>query len=84
VVYAFRADYDVLVVRGAYAEVPVVLVPVERGTQGAEPACRCYRCGVLLTAATLGEMPALSTEGVFITLPVCGSCPVEIELEARC
>lgn len=46
-VETFRADVDLLVLDG----VPISGYPVERG-RGA-PACRCYRCGTLLTADTV-------------------------------
>jgi 5-methylcytosine-specific restriction endonuclease McrA len=47
----YRADVDVVVLE------PDGLMTVPRDTglavPGAEPACRCYRCGTLLTLATL-------------------------------
>lgn len=49
-VEAYRADRDVVVVTTSAG--PVV-VAVEPGTEGGELACRCYRCGVLVTAGTV-------------------------------
>ena len=46
----FRADKDVVVIDLFYGP---MTVEVETGTEGAQPACRCYRCGVLLTADTV-------------------------------
>lgn len=46
----FRANVDVVTIGLFHG--PLV-VEVIRGTEGAEPACRCYRCGALLTADTL-------------------------------
>lgn len=60
-VLAHRADRDVVVIELFHG--PLV-VPVEPGTEGAEPACRCYRCGVLLTVATVAGAHR----------PVCGTC----------
>lgn len=49
-VQTYRADRDVVTIELFHG--PLV-IEVERGTEGAFPACRCYRCGVLLTADTL-------------------------------
>lgn len=49
-VQTYRADRDVVVIDLFHG--PVV-VEVDPGTEGAEPACRCYRCGVLLTTSTV-------------------------------
>jgi 5-methylcytosine-specific restriction endonuclease McrA len=49
-VETYRADVDVIVVELFHG--PLV-VPVVLDTEGAEPACRCYRCGALLTADTV-------------------------------
>lgn len=46
----YRADLDVLTID--LPDGPMVL-HVERGDPMAVPACRCYRCGVLLTVETL-------------------------------
>lgn len=46
----WRADVDVLVVELFHGP---VFVPVPIGSVGALPACRCYRCGRLLTEATV-------------------------------
>lgn len=50
-VQCYRANRDVLVIGGLFHG-PLV-VEVELGTEGAQPACRCYRCGVLLTVETV-------------------------------
>lgn len=62
----FRANRDVVVV-----QLPLgpVIVEVEPGTEGSEPACRCYRCGVLLTVDAV--------EASYVTgmaRPACGEC----------
>lgn len=50
-VQTYRADVDVAVLEWAHSgSLPVPVLP---GTEGAQPACRCYRCGALLTADTL-------------------------------
>lgn len=49
-VQCYRANRDVVVIDLPYG--PVV-VDVDPGTEGAQPACRCYRCGVLLTVDTV-------------------------------
>ena len=49
-VSTWRADVDVLVVELFHGP---VFVPVPIGSVGALPACRCYRCGRLLTEATV-------------------------------
>ena len=65
---AFRADVDVLVVRGRYARhEQVVLVPVALGTEGAQQTCRCYRCGTLLTVETV-------LTDALMRRPVCVLC----------
>lgn len=51
-VETYRADVDV-VTSAQFGLGGDVLVPVIVGTEGAQPACRCYRCGLLLTADTL-------------------------------
>lgn len=48
-VQTYRADRDVYLF-GLNLEIPV---PVDHGTEGASMACRCYRCGVLLTTETV-------------------------------
>lgn len=49
-VTTWRADVDVLVVTLFHGP---VFVPVPIGTPDAVPACRCYRCGRLLTVDTV-------------------------------
>lgn len=49
-VMTYRADVDVIVL--GVPMMPVV-VPVNIGTERAQPACRCYRCGKLLTVDTV-------------------------------
>jgi hypothetical protein len=49
-VETYRADRDVVVIELFHG--PLV-VEVETGTEGGQPACRCYRCGVLLTVDTV-------------------------------
>ena len=61
----FRADCDLYVSHG-------VSVPVLLGQGSGEPACRCYRCGRLLTA----EMVRLDRYGVDqeSVRPACEAC----------
>lgn len=47
----YRADMDVILIETFLVD-PLV-VGVIPGTEGAQPACRCYRCGTLLTIDTL-------------------------------
>lgn len=49
-VQCYRANRDVVMVELAYGP---LIVDVEVGTEGAQPACRCYRCGLLLTVDTV-------------------------------
>jgi len=49
-VETYRANVDVSLIHLPYG--PVV-VEVVRDTEGSQPACRCYRCGVLLTVDTV-------------------------------
>jgi len=42
---------------------------VRPGCEGSEPACRCYRCGVLLTAREVRE-----DRGAWGVRPVCRGC----------
>jgi hypothetical protein len=52
-VATYRADVDVVLLPGQYGELDTVLVTVPVGTEGALAACRCYRCGQLLTTETV-------------------------------
>lgn len=61
-VEAFAADVSVMRVLG-------LRLAVQIGQEGSEPACRCYRCGVLLTARDV--QADLGRGGV---RPVCESC----------
>lgn len=49
-VETYRADKDLITFDLFHGP---VLIEVDHGTENAEPACRCYRCGVLLTARTV-------------------------------
>ncbi len=49
-VETFRADRDVITIELHHGP---LIIDVDPGTEGSEPACRCYRCGCLLTADTL-------------------------------
>lgn len=51
-VQTFRADYDVIQIEDQFRTGEFVTIPVEVNGGGL-PACRCYRCGKLLTADTL-------------------------------
>lgn len=49
-VETYRADVDVIAIDLFHGPLTIV---VNRGTEGAEAACRCYRCGELLTSDTV-------------------------------
>lgn len=75
-VQAYRADQDVIVIDLFHG--PLV-VPVDKGTEAAEPACRCYRCGVLLTAhtVTVDRIKPGCQGGTYRReniRPACGTC----------
>lgn len=61
-VEAFAADVSVAVLAG-------VTVSVEPGQEWSTPACRCYRCGVLLTARDVR-----ADEGAWGIRPACPGC----------
>jgi hypothetical protein len=46
----YRADYDLAVIEGLEFAGGLAVLP---GTEGSRPACRCYRCGALLTSETV-------------------------------
>jgi hypothetical protein len=50
-VATYRANRDVAVFD--LREGTPMIIDVEPGAEGAQPACRCYRCGLLLTADTV-------------------------------
>jgi hypothetical protein len=52
-VLTYRADKDVMVLLRYSDGRRMFWTPVDLGTEGAQPACRCYRCGVLLTTETV-------------------------------
>ena len=64
----FRADFDVTRVDGWGG---VVQVGVEPDTPGSEPACRCWRCGALLTAR---EVCVDEWGSAGCVRPACGEC----------
>lgn len=75
-VETFRADTDVVVIELFHGP---VLVPVLLGVEGAQPACRCYRCGVLLTVETVTAdriVPGIrgGTYARTNIRPACGKC----------
>lgn len=51
-VQTYRADEDVWVLLDRDGQ-PMFYIGVQVGTEGAQPACRCYRCGLLLTTETV-------------------------------
>jgi hypothetical protein len=51
-VRTFRADFDVLTVRLPYGPLTVAVLPGDPEVTG-EPACRCWRCGKLLTVMSV-------------------------------
>jgi len=76
-VATFRADRDVVTIEGLFHG-PLV-IDVERGTEGARPACRCYRCGALLTVdtVTVDRIKPGCQGGTYArtnSRPACGTC----------
>ena len=61
-VNAFAADVSVVDLAG-------VTVSGAVGQEGSTPACRCYRCGVLLTARDVR-----ADEGAWGIRPACPGC----------
>ena len=49
-VETYRANVDVMVIELFHGPMTIEVV---RGTEGGQPACRCYRCGTLLTESTV-------------------------------
>jgi hypothetical protein len=75
----YRADVDVIVIELAYGP---VLVAVDIATETSQPACRCYRCGVLLTAdtVTVDRIKPGCRGGTYARpniRPACGPCNSE-------
>lgn len=77
-VQAFRADADLFVV----STDPPVAIPVLAYSEGSVPACRCYRCGALMSADEVYEDEVVRSEHGGGTSsparpnvrPVCGRC----------
>lgn len=63
----YRADKDLIVL--AWSHSGSLPVEVDLGTEGAAMACRCYRCGRLLTAETVGMDGAGPA-----ARPICDGC----------
>jgi hypothetical protein len=75
-VATYRADRDVIVVDLYHGPFPVEVLT---GTEGAQPACRCYRCGVLLTCetVTVDRIRPGCQGGTYARpniRPACGTC----------
>lgn len=75
-VETYRANVDVIVVDLHHGPLTVEVV---KGTEGATPACRCYRCGVLLTEDTLtvDRIKPGCRGGTYARSnirPACGTC----------
>lgn len=75
-VETYRADTDVLSIELHHGP---LIVPVLPGTQGARPACRCYRCGELLTSdtVTVDRIKPGCRGGTYARSnirPACGRC----------
>jgi hypothetical protein len=80
-VETYRADVDVQVIELFHGP---LLVPVtaSQGADGAQPACRCYRCGALLTAdtVTVDRIKPGCRGGTYARTnirPACGPCNSE-------
>lgn len=75
-VETYRADCDLMDIGLYHGPFPV---PVLLGTEGAHPACRCYRCGVLLTVdtVTVDRIKPGCQGGTYARhniRPACGTC----------
>jgi hypothetical protein len=66
----WRADHDVIVIEMVSGR--TLVVDVDPGTEGAQPACRCYRCGMLLVVQTVVAQRYAGGHR-----PACGECDVE-------
>jgi hypothetical protein len=66
----WRADRDVVMI--VLRDGQHLAVDVNPGTEGAQPACRCYRCGMLLAVETV-----VVQEYAGGHRPACGECDVE-------
>jgi 5-methylcytosine-specific restriction endonuclease McrA len=77
-VETFRADVDVLTCCYPGGDVHLLILPLGRGVA----ACRCYRCGCLLTVATVtvDRIVPRCQGGTYRHTnirPACGSCNSE-------
>jgi hypothetical protein len=75
-VATYRANRDVITIDLFHG--PLV-IEVASGTEGAAPACRCYRCGALLTAdtVTVDRITPGCQGGTYARTnirPACGTC----------
>lgn len=76
-VQTYRANVDVVVIQlRAGTE---LIVDVSHGTEGARTACRCYRCGLLLTVdtVTVDRIKPGCQGGTYARTnirPACGTC----------
>jgi hypothetical protein len=75
-VATYRANRDVITIDLFHG--PLV-IEVDLGTEGAAPACRCYRCGALLTAdtVTVDRITPGCQGGTYARTnirPACGTC----------
>lgn len=80
-VETYRANVDVIFIGGSQKRSPDLRLCVEVliGTEGAQPACRCYRCGCLLTAemVTVDRIKPGCRGGTYRReniRPACGPC----------
>lgn len=67
----FRADKDLASIELFHGPLDL---PVDRGSEGSRPACRCYRCGQLLTMATVRVHRQRSFGGSQLVRPACQGC----------
>jgi hypothetical protein len=75
-VETYRANQDVITVEGWGGP---VIIAVTVGTEGSSPACRCYRCGALLTTetVTVDRIRPGCQGGTYARTnirPACGTC----------
>jgi hypothetical protein len=75
-VATYRADVDIVLIDLFHGP---VIVPVTRDSEGSVPACRCYRCGTLLTSntVTVDRIRPGCQGGTYARSnirPACGTC----------
>lgn len=67
-VASYRADMDVVTIKLTHGPMTLAVLP---GDPDAQPACRCYRCGGLLTVDTVRFSGGPLNGSI---RPACGPC----------